>query len=116
MTPFLLLFCRDPHKKRTHTSYNNEDEVGGAIRDWLASNPGTSRSELFITTKVWPHLCGSDADIEWSLTDSLRKLGLDYVDCFLVHWPVAAERTADYQPRIGTDGKVCSHAPYCGNT
>jgi diketogulonate reductase-like aldo/keto reductase len=47
--------------------------------------------------------------------DSMQKLGLDYVDCFLVHWPVAAERTADYQPRIGTDGKVCSHISRCGS-
>ena len=67
------------YKERMCTSYNNEDEVGSAISDWLASNPAASRSDLFITTKVWPHLCGSDEDIEWSLADSLKKLRLDYV-------------------------------------
>lgn len=87
-------------------SYNNEDEVGDAIKDWLARNPSAKRSDIFITTKVWPHLCGSTEDIEWSLDDSLRKLGTDYVDCFLVHWPIAAERTNEMQPRQGADGKV----------
>jgi predicted oxidoreductase len=44
--------------------------------------------------------------VQWSLNDSLKKLKLDYVDLFLVHWPIAAERTDDYNPKIGPDGKV----------
>lgn len=40
------------------------------------------------------------------MEDSLRKLKLDYVDLFLLHWPIAAERTDDYQPKLGPDGKV----------
>jgi diketogulonate reductase-like aldo/keto reductase len=50
--------------------------------------------------------------MRWSLDDSLKKLGLDYVDCFLIHWPIAVERTEDRQPRKGADGKV-SDALYC---
>jgi diketogulonate reductase-like aldo/keto reductase len=78
------------------------------LREWLAKNPQFKRSDIFITSKVWPHLCGSPEDIEWSLNDSLRMLGTDYVDCFLVHWPIAAQRTEGHQPKKGADGKVRS--------
>ncbi|KAL3426670.1 aldehyde reductase 1 [Phlyctema vagabunda] len=86
--------------------YNNEDEIGVALKDWLAANPNFTRSDIFITTKVWLHLCGSAEDVAWSLNDSLRKLGTDYVDCFLIHWPICAEKTDQKMPKIGADGKV----------
>lgn len=54
-----------------------------------------------------PRRCADTILVEWSLNDSLKKLRLDYVDLFLMHWPVAVERTADYMPKIGPDGKVC---------
>ncbi|KAF3768633.1 Aldo/keto reductase [Cryphonectria parasitica EP155] len=85
--------------------YQNEDEVGDAIRDYIKENPGKlKREDLFICTKVWNHLHQPE-DVKWSLEESLRKLGLDYVDLFLVHWPIASERTEDYQPKLGADGK-----------
>ena len=43
--------------------------------------------------------------MEWSLKDSLRRLQTEYVDAFLVHWPIAAERNEDYSVKIGGDGK-----------
>ncbi|KAI9649061.1 hypothetical protein NHQ30_001628 [Ciborinia camelliae] len=86
--------------------YKNEEEVGSGLREFLSSNPGVKRSDIFITTKVWPHLCGSPEDVEWSLNYSLEKLGLDYVDSFLMHWPFAAEKTDDYEVKLGDDGKV----------
>lgn len=92
--------------KLTHRSYKNEEEVGSGLREFLSSNPSVKRSDIFITTKVWPHLCGSPEDVEWSLNYSLEKLGVDYVDSFLMHWPFAAERTDDYEVKIGDDGKV----------
>lgn len=63
------------------------------------------REDLFICTKVWNHLHEPD-EVSWSLEDSLEKLKLDYVDLFLIHWPIAAERTEDYNPKIGPDGRV----------
>ncbi|KAI8624341.1 Aldo/keto reductase [Xylariaceae sp. FL1651] len=84
--------------------YHNEDEVGEAIRDFLKENPSVKREDLFITTKVWNHLHEPE-EVRWSLEDSLRNLGLDYVDLFIVHWPIAAERNADYTPKLGADGK-----------
>lgn len=63
------------------------------------------RKDLFICTKVWNHLHEPD-EVNWSLEDSLKNLKLDYVDLFLIHWPIAAERTEDYNPKLGLDGKV----------
>ncbi|KAI5805570.1 NADP-dependent oxidoreductase domain-containing protein [Peziza echinospora] len=85
--------------------YQNEGEVGDAIADFLKEQNGkVTRKDLFICTKVWNHLHEPE-DVKWSLNDSLKKLKLDYVDLFLIHWPVAAERTEDYKPKIGPDGK-----------
>lgn len=85
--------------------YKNEGEVGDAIRDFIKQNPTKlKREDLFVCTKVWNHMHKPE-DVKYSLQESLRKLGLDYVDLFLVHWPIAAERTDDYQPRLGADGK-----------
>ena len=50
-------------------------------------------------------------DLEWSFNDSLKNLGVDYVDAFLIHWPIAAERNPDYSVKIGSDGKVQKSLP-----
>lgn len=66
----------------TAAVYMNEREVGQAIR-----NSKIDRSEIFVTTKLWI----SDFGFEQALRAcdvSLRKLGLDYVDLYLIHWPV----------------------------
>ncbi len=84
--------------------YQNEEEIGDAIRDFLKENPSVMREELFVTTKVWNHLHEPE-EVEWSLENSLKNLGLDYVDLFLVHWPVAAESDDRRMPKLGADGK-----------
>ncbi|KAM5341731.1 hypothetical protein ACJ41O_014762 [Fusarium nematophilum] len=84
--------------------YHNEGEVGDAVRDFLKQNPSVKRADIFITTKVWNHLHEPE-DVKWSLDNSLANFGLDYVDLFLVHWPIAAEKDADNNPKIGPDGK-----------
>ncbi|MDP5253069.1 MULTISPECIES: 2,5-didehydrogluconate reductase DkgB [unclassified Vibrio] len=61
--------------------YGNEREVGQAVKD-----SGVSRSELFITTKVWWDKLRPN-DFIRSVESSLMRLGLDYVDLLLVHWP-----------------------------
>lgn len=85
--------------------YQNENEVGSGLKEFLASNPSVKREDIFITTKVWPHLMEPE-EVEWSLNNSLEKFGVDYVDCFLVHWPIAAEKNEQNMPKIGSDGKV----------
>ncbi|KAG0277531.1 hypothetical protein BGZ96_002827 [Linnemannia gamsii] len=63
--------------------YGNEKEVGEAIRE---SN--IPREQLFITTKLWNNSHRSE-DVLPALEASLKNLGLDYVDLYLMHWPVA---------------------------
>jgi 2,5-diketo-D-gluconate reductase A len=63
----------------TATMYRNEEEVGRAIAD-----SGLDRKELFVTTKLPP---GSAGRARATLAESLRALGTDYVDLWLVHWP-----------------------------
>ncbi|PSN66819.1 Aldo/keto reductase [Corynespora cassiicola Philippines] len=84
--------------------YQNEDEVGDAVRDFLAKNPSVQRSDIFICTKVWNHLHEPD-EVKWSFQNSLDKLKMDYIDLFLVHWPIAAEKNEQNMPKIGADGK-----------
>jgi diketogulonate reductase-like aldo/keto reductase len=66
----------------TATIYENEAGVGKAIAD-----SGIPREEIFVTTKVW----NSDQGYERTLRvfdESLKKLNMDYVDLYLIHWPV----------------------------
>ena len=61
--------------------YKNEEGVGRAI-----AKSGIPREELFITTKLWNSDQGTDS-ARAALDTSLEKLGLDYVDLYLIHWP-----------------------------
>jgi diketogulonate reductase-like aldo/keto reductase len=62
----------------TAQAYGNEKSVGNALRD-----SGVPREELFVTTKFYP---GRD-DAEVEAQRSLERLGLDYVDLYIIHWP-----------------------------
>lgn len=84
--------------------YQNEGEVGSGMREFLAANPSVKRSDIFITTKVWNHLHEPE-EVEWSLNNSLENLKVDYVDAFLIHWPIAVEKNEKNMPKIGPDGK-----------
>ena len=65
----------------TAAMYNNEAEVGRAIR---ASK--VPRDQIFLTTKVWRDFI-AEGDLQRSAEQSLKKLGLPYVDLLLIHWP-----------------------------
>ena len=68
----------------TAAIYGNEEGVGKAL---AASN--INRSELFITTKLWNDRQGTQSAFD-AFEESLEKLGLDYVDLYLIHWPAPA--------------------------
>ncbi len=65
----------------TAAVYGNEEGVGRAI-----AASGIPRDELFITTKLWNSEQGRDT-ARPAIEASLQKLGLDYVDLYLIHWP-----------------------------
>ncbi|GAB4075098.1 aldo/keto reductase [Barrientosiimonas marina] len=62
--------------------YGNEEGVGRAI-----AASGVPREDLFITTKLWNSDQGYDSTLE-AFDASLERLGLDYVDLYLIHWPM----------------------------
>ncbi|OLS33461.1 aldo/keto reductase [Bacillus sp. MRMR6] len=65
----------------TAAVYKNEEGVGQGIKD-----SGVPREELFITTKVWNADQGYESTLQ-AFETSLNKLGLDYLDLYLIHWP-----------------------------
>lgn len=73
--------------------YGNEAEVGQGIKDGLQA-AGIDRSELFVTTKLW---CTYHTRVEENLDKSLESLGLDYVDLYLMHWPVAMNPNGNHE-------------------
>ncbi|WP_405451979.1 aldo/keto reductase [Streptomyces achromogenes] len=66
----------------TAAIYGNEEGTGKAI-----AASGLPREEIFVTTKVWNSDQGYDATLR-AFDTSLAKLGLDYVDLYLIHWPL----------------------------
>ncbi|HDR6264182.1 TPA: aldo/keto reductase [Bacillus cereus] len=69
----------------TAAIYGNEKAVGEGIRAGIEAT-GIAREELFITSKVWNADQGYETTIA-AYEESLKKLGLDYLDLYLVHWP-----------------------------
>ncbi|NLB53358.1 MAG: aldo/keto reductase [Syntrophomonadaceae bacterium] len=66
----------------TASVYKNEQGVGQAVREC-----GIPREELFITTKVWNNDQGYDQTLK-AFEESRKRLGLEYIDLYLVHWAV----------------------------
>ncbi|KAG2233365.1 hypothetical protein INT48_000368 [Thamnidium elegans] len=73
--------------------YRNEKEVGLAIK-----NSGVPREELFVTTKLWNTSHRPDL-VESAMNASLENLQLDYVDLYLMHWPVAFKASKSNFPK-----------------
>ncbi|WP_213589354.1 aldo/keto reductase [Paenibacillus sp. FSL W8-0186] len=70
----------------TAAIYENEEGVGQGIREGMRE-AGISREDLFVTSKVWNTDLGYESAIA-AYETSLKKLGLEYLDLYLIHWPV----------------------------
>jgi diketogulonate reductase-like aldo/keto reductase len=70
----------------TAAIYGNEEGVGEGIRLGM-KDAGITREDLFVTSKVWNADLGYESTLA-AYETSLKKLGLDYLDLYLIHWPV----------------------------
>ena len=87
----------------TAEMYDNEAAIGRAIA-------GVDRSELFLTSKVWPNHLRSGNVVE-ACEGSLRRLGTDYLDLYLIHWPnpeVPVAETVAAMESLRADGRIRS--------
>ncbi len=86
----------------TAAFYENEESVGKAVR-----SSGIKRNELFITTKVWNSDQGYDETLR-AFEKSMNNLQLDYLDLYLIHWPVKGKYLETWQAleKLYKDGRV----------
>lgn len=88
----------------TAAIYGNERGVGEGLRTC-----GVTREEIFLTTKLWNQDMRADRQAA-AFDESLDRLGVDYVDLYLLHWPIDGKRTASWQAleKIRADGRAHS--------
>ncbi|NAS13870.1 aldo/keto reductase [Poritiphilus flavus] len=86
----------------TASAYQNEEGVGKGI-----ISSGLERKEIFLTTKVWNTEQGYDQTLN-SFDESLRRLQTEYIDLYLIHWPVKSKYKETYKAleRLYSDGKA----------
>ncbi|MHA2398370.1 MAG: aldo/keto reductase [Promethearchaeota archaeon] len=86
----------------TASFYGNESEIGDALKATKMK-----REDIFITTKVWNSEQGYDNTLE-AFKNSLRRLKLEYIDLYLMHWPVSGLRNETWRAleKIYEEGRV----------
>lgn len=77
--------------------YGNEAEIGQAIADAI-KNGEVTREELWITSKLWNNRHRKE-DVKGAFEITLKDLGLDYLDLYLIHWPVALQYNIGYSQK-----------------
>ncbi|CAH1710338.1 unnamed protein product [Aphis gossypii] len=80
--------------------YNNESSIGKAIAEKIKEGV-IKREEIYITSKLWNNKHKPN-EVEGALKNSLKLLGLDYLDLYLIHWPVA---TTEYPTVLDSEGR-----------
>ncbi|KDR75585.1 hypothetical protein GALMADRAFT_248072 [Galerina marginata CBS 339.88] len=84
--------------------YRNQDEVGAALKKLIPTV--VKREELFITSKLW-NSAHQPQEVEKELDETLAQLGIDYVDLYLIHWPIAfAPGRGLFPPHPTLEGQV----------
>ena len=72
--------------------YGNEEEIGMALKGAM-NEDGVKRDEFFITSKLWNNMHRKE-NVREALEKSLKDLGLEYIDLYLMHWPVVQRKNA----------------------
>ncbi|XP_074659148.1 glyoxal reductase-like isoform X1 [Tubulanus polymorphus] len=70
----------------TAEGYGNENEIGNTIEKTLPQIPSLKRNQIFLTSKLAPYSQGS-ASARNACLNSMKNLGVDYLDLYLIHWP-----------------------------
>ncbi|XP_074861450.1 prostaglandin-E(2) 9-reductase-like isoform X2 [Carettochelys insculpta] len=83
--------------------YNNEEEVGRAIREKIADGT-VKREDIFYTGKLWSTFCAPER-VQSALEKSLKKLKFDYIDLYIIHTPMALKPGDDLLP-VDENGEV----------
>lgn len=96
----------------TAAAYGNEKSVGRAIADFLKES-SVKRSDLFITTKLWNEDHGYE-NAKKAIEVSLEKLGLDYLDLYLIHWPNPVKFRSCWQKANGESWAAMEEAVEAG--
>ncbi|MEX2512853.1 MAG: aldo/keto reductase [Cyclobacteriaceae bacterium] len=91
--------------------YQNEKEVGKALSEAF-ENGLVKREEVFVTSKLWNNFHEED-QVEKGLMQSMQDLQLDYLDLYLIHWPVAVKRQVLF-PEKESDFLTYKEAPLSG--
>jgi aldehyde reductase len=90
--------------------YGNEKEVGIAIEEKIADGT-VKRDDLFVTSKLWNTYHKPDL-VEPILKQTLANLGLDYVDLYLIHWPVGYKEGENLFPTTSEGTIALSDVDY----
>ena len=82
-------------------AYQNQTGLGQALQD-LYKEGKVSRKDFWLTTKLWNT---DHAEVRKNCLESMKELQTDYLDLYLVHWPVTPHKGPELTPSM----KVCSH-------
>ncbi|XP_043289228.1 aldo-keto reductase family 1 member B1-like [Venturia canescens] len=90
--------------------YGNEKEVGEAIKTKIAEGV-VKREDLFITSKLWNTYHKAEL-VPHAIEQTLKNLGLQYLDLYLIHWPIAYKEGDDLFPKNPDDSPLLSNTDY----